>query len=180
MQKRPDPRVSRAKNLIAILSRWQALQGSQFGNDEELKEIGFLTMCFTELEESIAQHSREIDRVTKDEYERGALKRATQEWRDRHIRRVVDKVSGELIVQTCAAVEGLLNRVPPGTDLTARVDEIIYTAMRPVRRREDQGRAIEQATSQLRAGARQSELECRVRSQVTKAGYSELPFVSAM
>jgi hypothetical protein len=54
MQKRPDPRVIRAKNLIAIVRRWQALQGDQFGNDEELKEIGFLTMCFTELEESTA------------------------------------------------------------------------------------------------------------------------------
>jgi hypothetical protein len=58
--------------------------------------------------------------------------------------------------------------VPPGTDVTSRVEEIIYVALAPTRHREDQARTVEQAMSQLRAAARQSELESRVRSQAMK------------
>ena len=56
MQKRPDPREIRLNNLIAAASHYQSRirEGAQFASDENVKEIGLLTMYFAELEESIA------------------------------------------------------------------------------------------------------------------------------
>lgn len=116
----------------------------------------------------LQQQSREIDRADKEEWARHYEKKRLQEWRDGNIRRVVEKVPGESCAETCARVEELLNRVPPGSNVTAKVDQIIEIALRPTRRREDQARAVEQAVLQLRSGARR-EWEDRARSEALNA-----------
>jgi hypothetical protein len=54
MQKRPDPRETRLKNLITALSQNKSVAGQQFSSNDDLREIGLLTMHFTDLEEAIA------------------------------------------------------------------------------------------------------------------------------
>jgi hypothetical protein len=117
----------------------------------------------------LEQQSREIDRLAQEERERASAARRLREWRDGHIRRVVEKMPGDLCAATCTTVEELLDRVPPGSNVTAKVDEIIHIALAPARRREDQTRAVEQALSQLRSDARRSEWERRARSEAMKA-----------
>jgi hypothetical protein len=116
----------------------------------------------------LQQKSREIDRLDMEERARAREARMVQEWRHGHIRRVLETVPGEMCADTCASVEELLDRVPPMSNVTARVDEIIHIALRPIRRREHQARAVDQAMSQLRSGAR-SELETALRSKAMEA-----------
>ena len=52
----------------------------------------------------LREQSREIDRLAQEERARAAEERAVREWRDRHIRRVVGSVPGELVAGTCATV----------------------------------------------------------------------------
>lgn len=56
MQKRIDPRNTRLENVVTAsrLMQNRIVGSSQFGTDEELKEIGLLTMGFAELDESLA------------------------------------------------------------------------------------------------------------------------------
>jgi hypothetical protein len=117
----------------------------------------------------LQQQSREIDRLAEEERAREQETRAVKEWRDGNIRRVLERVPGDLFAQASAQVEALLDRVPPRSNVTAKVDEIIHIALRPIRRREEQARAVEQAISQLRARARRSEVESQTRSQVMRA-----------
>jgi hypothetical protein len=84
----------------------------------------------------LEQQSREIDRLAQEERERANEARRLREWHDGHIRRVVEKVPGDLCAATCATVEELLDRVPPGSNVTAKVDEIIHIALAPAERQD--------------------------------------------
>jgi hypothetical protein len=117
----------------------------------------------------LQQQGREIDRLAEEERARADEARLMKQWRDGYIRRALEKVPGELCADTCATIEALLERVPPGSNVTPKVDEIIQKALQPIRRREDQARAVDEAMSHLHSGARRSESENRARSQALRA-----------
>src|SRR5215472_2557521 len=70
-----------------------------------------------------------------------------------------------------AEVETLLNKVEPQhRNMQIMVDSIVDQALAPLKRRDDEARAVEQAIkSELRWSARRSEWETRARSEATKA-----------
>lgn len=106
-----------------------------------------------------------------------------QRWRDRLIERVMQRVPSESCAATCARVDELLEKVPPCSDVTGKVDQIIETALRPVRRRQEQNRAIEEALRLLDQTVREdallkmaarSEVEDALRHLPNHANYPEM------
>jgi hypothetical protein len=132
----------------------------------------------------LLQQSRELDRAAQEEQMRAHERQMTQEWRDGYLRRVVEKVPARLCVGVCAKVEDLLSSVPPRSNVTAKVDEIIENALFPLKREEQQQRATEetlrrrldrdaQANHRLKAEAR-SRIENAIRKLPERADYREM------
>lgn len=136
----------------------------------------------------LKQELRDLDQSAAQRRAQASEAQMRQRWRDALIRRVVEEVPSESCAATCASVDELLERVPPCSDVTAKVDEIIETALRPVRRREEQNRALEdallrldQSTSQdaLAKMAARSELENALRRLPNHANYLEMRAAAA-
>jgi hypothetical protein len=90
----------------------------------------------------LQQQSRDIDNAAKAERARAQEAQRVQSWRDGNIRRAVERVPAELCADVCSRIEDLLNRVPACANVTTKVDEIIDSSLRPIRRREEQERAL--------------------------------------
>jgi hypothetical protein len=54
MQKAIDPKAIRLANLRAAVLAIRSVTNDRFGSDDDLKEIGRLTMFFAKIEESLA------------------------------------------------------------------------------------------------------------------------------
>lgn len=132
----------------------------------------------------LQQQSQEIGRAAQEERTHARERQLIQEWRDGYLRYAVEKVPASLCVDVCATVENLLNSVPPRSNVAAKVVEIIDDALLPLRRREKQNRAIEealrlrldrdaQANHQLRLEAR-SKVENAVHRLPERADYREM------
>jgi len=132
----------------------------------------------------LKQELRDLDQATAERRAQASQAQMRQRWRDSHIQRVIEKVPSEACAPTCSKVDELLESVPPGSNVTVKVDEIIETALRPIRRREEQDRAIEDALrlrldqsvredALLKMAAR-SEVENAVRNLPNHARYPEM------
>jgi len=86
---------------------------------------------------------RESDRVAGEEQERAREAQRVQQWRDGHVRRAVERVPAEACSDVRRKVDSLLDSVPDCADIGAKVDEIIEAALRPIRQREQEARALD-------------------------------------
>jgi hypothetical protein len=86
---------------------------------------------------------REIDRAARDEESRTREAQRVQAWRDGHIRRAVERVPAEVCSDVRRKVDSLLDSVPNCADIGPKVDEIIEAALRPIRQREQEARALD-------------------------------------
>ena len=96
----------------------------------------------------IQKKSREFDRAAQEERTREYEARMTQAWREGHLRRVVEALPASVCTAACDRLEAFLDRVPPRSNVTTKVGEIIETALRPIKRRVEQDRAINEAIRQ--------------------------------
>ena len=176
-QQRPDGRPAARSRLTQDL---YAEPSRQLAKSKEK----VIRLEHTVEAKKLQQQSREIDRAAQEERTRARERQMTQEWRDGHVRLVVEKVPAGLCVDVCAKVEDLLNSVPPRSNVTAKVAEIIDDALRPLRRRQEQNRAIEealrrrldrdaQANHRLKEGAR-SKAENAVYRLPERASYQDM------
>jgi hypothetical protein len=132
----------------------------------------------------LRQELRELDQANAQRRAQASQAQMRQRWRDSHIQRVIDKVPSEACAATCAKVDELLESAAPGSSVTVKVDEIIETALRPIRRHEEQSRAVEDALrlrldqsvredALLKMAAR-SEVENALRNLPNHASYPEM------
>lgn len=106
----------------------------------------------------LIRESREMDKAVKEEQARAREAQRVQDWRDGHVRRAVERVPAEVCADVCARIEDLLNRVPACANVTAKVDELIEAALRPIRRREEQDRALAAHCKRIADAARRINL----------------------
>ena len=116
------------------------------------------------------QEERDLDEAAAQRRAQARQAQMQQRWRDELIERVMLKVPPELFAATSDSVREFLDRVPPCSNVTAKVDEIIETARRPVERRRSQDRAAEQALGRLDPSVRENALrKMEARSAVENA-----------
>jgi hypothetical protein len=148
----PPARNSLTEELYAEPSRKLARQ------KERVIGLG-MTVQMQELQRQI----REGERAERDDRDRRAKERQDSEsrrnWLDYAIARIPETCDLHAVVHE--KVEALLNRMDPQRpDLRKMVDAIVDQALRPIRHREAQGRAVaETVKSKLRLMARKTELE---------------------
>jgi hypothetical protein len=101
----------RLNNLLAAISQNKIVTHKEFGSDEELKEIGLLTMRFTELEASLALYAE----LLLFRAELGGFHQAKP---------IVEKAFGEKLdlIRTLTTALGVLHRISPDsiTDLVEK------------------------------------------------------------
>jgi hypothetical protein len=130
----------------------------------------------------LKQEARDRDQADAQRRDQALQAQRRRRWRDALMQRVFENVPPESLAATSASVDELLETVwpesgggPRGRELppniTAKVDALIEIGSRPVRRRQEQNRAIEEA---LKLGLRQSVrqdalLKMAARSEVEKA-----------
>jgi hypothetical protein len=91
----------------------------------------------------LKREMREIDRAAREEESRAREAQRVQQWRDGHARRAVERVPAEACSDVCRKVDSLLDSVPDCADVAAKVDQIIEAALRPIRQREQEARALD-------------------------------------
>jgi hypothetical protein len=91
----------------------------------------------------LKREMREIDRAAREEESRAREAQRVQQWRDGHIRRAVERVPAEVCSDVCRKVDTLLDSVPDCANIGPKVDEIIEAALRPIRQREQEARALD-------------------------------------
>ena len=91
----------------------------------------------------LEQQSQELVRKSREDERRAAEAQRVRSWHDDAIQYAASKVPGHLCTGVCSQVEALLKSVPPCTDVSRQVEEIVDGILRPIREREQEQRAIE-------------------------------------
>lgn len=128
----------------------QELYGEPSAELTKSKE-GVIRLEHTLQRKLMSQQIRQMDDAAAEEQTRTQEAARIRAWREPYIRLAVTKVPAEACAEVCARINSLLDSVPPFTDVTAQVVELIQIALRPIRKREAGARALEEHAKKLSA-----------------------------
>jgi hypothetical protein len=90
----------------------------------------------------IQKEIREMDRADQEERHRAREARNIEEWRQRYKRQLVATLPAELCARACTRMDAILNGVPPYTDVSRQMSEIVASELAPLREREARLKAL--------------------------------------